>query len=120
MGARGGAWTDDQLVYAYNFSKKLAELHIKAIRLFHFYHVNASILRIEVSFLGVLADNMPTGCEWVSVALVVSQYMTYPNKGGYVAVGNTFVAKGINNQTIDRLTKDRARLEACGRFLRYY
>ena len=56
-----GAWTAEQLVFAYNFGKTLAAMHMKAIRLFHFFHVNATVLRIEVSFLGVLAQNIPLG-----------------------------------------------------------
>ena len=36
---------------------------------------------IYENFIGVLADNIPTGFEWVSVALVTFQYMTDPDKG---------------------------------------
>ena len=113
-----GAGTAEQLVFAYNFGKTLAAMHMKAIRLFHFFHVNATVLRIEVSVLGVLAQNIPTGFPWACVALVIWQYMG--PVGGYVSAGRGFIAKGIQSQTIVRIAGDRKRLEACERLLRHY
>ena len=117
--ATAGAWTRSHLVFVYNFAKGLGDEHMRAIRLFHFFHVNATVLRIEVDFFGVLADAaLP---PWVAVALLVCQYMTDPNtKGGYISTGTGVIAKGVHKSHVQKIAEEPERAKVCQQLIQHY
>ena len=116
-----GSWGEEDIVWVYNFAKTMAPPHMKCIRLFHFFHVNATLLRIDVSFFGTLADMVPLQFPWCRVALLVSQYMTDLSKNGASRkVGGKILAQGLTNDKVRKLGQDVERLSACEDLLRHY
>ena len=116
-----GSWGQEDIVWVYNFARTMAPSHMECIRLFHFFHVNATLLRIDVSFFGTLAEHVPLQFPWCRVALLVSQYMTDLSKNGASRkVGGKILAQGLTNDKVRKLGQDVERLSACEDLLRHY
>ena len=116
-----GVWSQEQLAYVYNFAVTIDTMQMTALKLFHFHNVNASRLRIDVSFLGTLAEHVPLKFPWGRCALVAQQYMSDPqNAANFIATGSSFIAKGIDARTVQRLKGETDRLAAVELLLASY
>jgi len=96
-----GNFSADQHVFCYNFAMTLGPPHKRCIIHFHFMSINATVLRIDVSYFGVIAEELGAENPWAKVVLVVLQYMTDPDEpNGYVATGSGFIARGVSTRVL--------------------
>lgn len=109
-----GAWTNDDRVHMYNLSKQIGQIHQKALALFHFHFVNATALRVEVRFFGVLSE-LGDAHPWCKIAVLAAQYMS--DQTDYVHSGRGFIAQGISQTKVRYVAKDKQKLEEAENFL---
>ena len=121
LGKTAGSWGEDDLVWAFNFARSISETQLKCLQSFHFFHVNATVLRIEVAFFACLAECLALEYPWCRIALVVYQYMTPPDRPqSFVASGRGLIAKGVTHQSVEKLGKDAGKLAAGEALMRHY
>jgi len=111
-----GSWNERDCIQTVNVAKRFSREHMVAVQKFHFYYVNATVLRVATDFIGSF-QSFPDTAQWCVVAMICTQYLS--SEDTLTPTGRGFLAESIPKAKVKAIAKEGEKLQAVEALLKH-